>query len=133
VDEAVFNDQREIEAGEQKHFEQAIGQLERFVQDKVLVCRRERASIAQKLRMAKARRDGVVGATARERIESEIESLGLRDENLERRISALESKEDEVYRKWRDRYHELRYEPPTVTPLFEATFRITPPKQEMSC
>src|ERR1022692_3837883 len=26
-------------------FEQAIGQLERFVEDKILVCRRERASI----------------------------------------------------------------------------------------
>jgi adenine-specific DNA-methyltransferase len=133
VDEAVFSDQREIEAGEQKHFEQAIGQLERFVQDKVLVCRRERASIAHKLRMARDRRDEIVGATARERIEAEIESLAVRDENLERRILALESREDEVYRKWRDRYHELRYEPPTVTPLFEATFRILPPKQETSC
>src|SRR5262249_44834875 len=31
VDEAVFVDQRQVEEGEQKHFEQAIGQLERFV------------------------------------------------------------------------------------------------------
>ena len=52
VDEAVFVDQREVEKREQKHFEQAIGQLERFVDDKVLVCRRERASIAEKLRSA---------------------------------------------------------------------------------
>jgi len=46
---ATFTDQREIEQGEQKHFEQAIGQLERFVKTKCLVCRRERASIADKL------------------------------------------------------------------------------------
>ena len=51
VDEAVFVDQRQVEEGEQKHFEQAIGQLERFVEDKILVCRRERASIAEKLRV----------------------------------------------------------------------------------
>ena len=133
MDEATFIDQREIEQGEQKHFEQAIGQLERFVQDKVLVCRRERASIADKLRSARARRDDVVGATARERVESEIQSLASRDETLERRIQALESREDEVYRKWRDRYHELRYQPPSVIPLFEATFRIVPSNPETSC
>ena len=54
LDEAMFIDQRETEKREQKHFERAIGQLERFVDDKVLVCRRERASIAEKLRSAKA-------------------------------------------------------------------------------
>jgi len=133
LDEALFTDQRDIETGEQKHFEQAIGQLERFVQDKVLVCRRERAVIEDKLRAARARRDDVVGASARERVESEIQALAMRDESLERRIAALESREDEVYRKWRDRYHELRYEPPVVRPLFEARFRIIPSKPETLC
>ncbi|PYS19958.1 MAG: hypothetical protein DMG11_30870, partial [Acidobacteria bacterium] len=133
MDEAVFTDQREIEQGEQKHFEQAIGQLERFVQDKVLVCRRERASITDKLRSAMARRDEVVGASDRERVESEIQSLATRDEILKHRIEGLESREDEVYRKWRDTYHELRYQPPSVIPLFEATFRIARSNPETSC
>ena len=133
VDEAVFIDQRDVEKGEQKHFEQAIGQLERFVQDKVLVYRRERASIGEKLSYARARRDEVVGSTARDRIEAEIDRLATRDESLDRRINALESREDEVYRKWRDKYHELRYRPPTVRPLFDATFQISPPSPETSC
>ena len=72
VDEAVFVDQRQVEEGEQKHFEQAIGQLERFVEDKILVCRRERASIAEKLRAARTRRDEIVGSSARDRVEAEI-------------------------------------------------------------
>ena len=33
-----------IVADQQAHFEQAIGQLERFVEDKILVSRRERAA-----------------------------------------------------------------------------------------
>jgi hypothetical protein len=41
VDEAVFVDQRDVEKGEQLHFEKAIGQIDRFVKDKILVCRRE--------------------------------------------------------------------------------------------
>ena len=124
VDEAVFVDQHEVEKREQKHFEQAIGQLERFVDDKVLVCRRERASLAEKLGSAKARRDTVVGATARDRVEAEIVDLATKDEVLERRISALDSREDEVYRKWRNDYHELRYRAPSVTRLFQVNFRM---------
>ena len=124
VDEAVFVDQRDVEKREQKHFEQAIGQLERFVDDKVLVCRRERGSISEKLRGARSRRDEVVGSTARDRVEAEILRLAEKDETLERRISALDSREDEVYRKWRNEYHELRYRAPTVTRLFQVSFRI---------
>ena len=133
VDEAVFVDQRQVEEGEQKHFEQAIGQLERFVEDKILVCRRERASIAEELRATRARRDEIVGSSARERVEAEILRLATIDESLERRIGALESREDEVYRKWRDEYHELRYRAPKVTRLFQAVFEITAPNPETSC
>ncbi len=133
VDEAVFVDQRQVEEGEQKHFEQAIGQLERFVEDKILVCRRERTSIVEKLRAARARRDEIVGSTARDRVEAEILRLASREENVERRIGALESREDEVYRKWRDEYHELRYRAPTVTRLFQTAFRIVAANPERSC
>jgi adenine-specific DNA-methyltransferase len=133
IDEAVFVDQRQVEKGEQKHFEQAIGQLERFVEDKILVCRRERAIIAEKLRAARAKRDEIVGSSARDRVEAEIVRLATREESLERRIAALESREDEVYRKWRDEYHDVRYRPPTVTTLFQTAFWIAAPNPEMSC
>ena len=92
VDEAVFTDQREAEKSEQAHFEQAIGQLERFVDDKVLVCRREHANIAEKLRSARERRETVVGATARDRVQEEIARLATRHDALERRIEALDSR-----------------------------------------
>jgi superfamily II DNA or RNA helicase len=133
LEDAVFVDQRDVEKSEQKHFEQAIGQLERFVEDKVLVFRRERTSIGTKLRYAKERRDQVVGSSNRERIEAEIDQLATRDESLERRINALESREDEVYNKWRDKYSRLRYQPPTVRLLFDATFQISQANLEMSC
>lgn len=133
VDEAVFVDQRQVEEGEQKHFEEAIGQLERFVEDKILVCRRERASITEKLRAARARRDEIVGSSARDRVEAEIVRLATRDESLEHRIGSLESREDEVYRRWHNEYHQLRYRVPTVTRLFQATFQIAPPNLETSC
>lgn len=133
LEEAVFLDQREIERSEQRHFEQAIRQLERFVEDKILVLRRELTSISEKLRSAKERRDQVVGSTARDRIETEIEELATREENLESRIGALESREYEVYTKWRDHYHKLRYQPPNVEVLFDATLQISQTSQGTSC
>jgi superfamily II DNA or RNA helicase len=133
IDEAVFVDQRQVEEGEQKHFEEAIGQLERFVEDKILVSRRERGSISEKLRAARSRRDEIVGSSARERVEADIIRLANKEESLERRIGALESRKDEVYRKWRDEYHELRYRAPTVTRLFQTAFRIAAPNPETSC
>jgi len=133
LDEAVFVDQREIEKSEQRHFEQAIRQLERFIEDKILIHRRERTSIGEKLQYAKDRRDEVVGATSRDRVEAEIRDLATRDEILESRITGLESREDEVYKKWRGKYHTLRYQPPTVKKLFDASFQISQTKVETSC
>ena len=133
IDEAVFVDQRIMEKAEQEHFDQAVGQLERFVEDKILVCRRERGRIAEDLRALRTRRDQIVGSTVRERIEEEILQLAVKDERLDERIQALESREDEVYRKWRNKYHELRYRAPVVRSLFEAAFQIVRPSQEKSC
>ena len=133
VDEAVFVDQRQVEEGEQKHFDEVVGQLERFVEDKILVCRRERVIVTGKLRAARARRDEIVGSSARDRVEVEILRLANKEESLDRHIDALESREDEVYRKWRDAYHELRYQAPTVTRLFQAVFQIGAPNPETSC
>jgi hypothetical protein len=59
--------------------------------------------------------------------------LAYRDDELERRIRALESREDEVYRRWRNEYHDLRYRVPTVTRLFAVTFRIASQATETSC
>jgi hypothetical protein len=133
LDEAVFLDQQDVEKGEQEHFERALGQLERYVEDKGLLCRRELAGIIEKLRAARARRDQVVGASDRERIEAEIERLAVRQEDQERRINALDSREDEVYQRWRNHYHKLRYQAPEATRLFRARFRIDPPEPRTSC
>jgi adenine-specific DNA-methyltransferase len=133
IEEAVFLDQREIETAEQLHFEQAVGQLESFVQDKIMVCRRELKRVQEKLTAARLRRDQVVGATARERIEIEIQELALRVESLERRIQGLESREDEVYKRCKENYHELRFQPPVVTLLFEVTFQVLAQMQAKSC
>ncbi len=133
MDEAAFVDQQEVEKAEQQHFEQAIGQLERFVEDKVLVCRRDQAGVADKLQAARLRRDGIVGAAARERVEAEILRLAEKEEALERRISRCSPGKTRCTGNGEIESHALRYQPPAVTPLFQVTFRIVPPGTETSC
>ena len=66
-------------------------------------------------------------------IEQEIDQLATRADTFEREIAALESREDEVYQRWREKYYALRYQAPIVTRLFQSAFQIAPQSQETSC
>jgi hypothetical protein len=132
VEEACFVDQQDVEPTEQAHFERAVGQLERYVEDKALVTRRELSGVIAKRKAAQDRLAGIVGASARAKVDFEVRELADREAVLAARIEGLESREDEVYRKWRDEYHTRRYQPPSVTLLFQVTFRIGT-KTRMSC
>jgi hypothetical protein len=131
-DEAVTVDQRTRESVSKALRAGHWSALERFVDDKVLKRAAARASIAENCVPPKARRV-VVGSTAGDRVESEIVDLATKDDVLERRMNALDSREDEVYRKWRNEYHELRYRAPVVTRLFQVSFQIAPLKPGTSC
>ena len=131
VEEAVYVDQRNIEAAEQAHFERAIGQLERFVEDRALVCRQERAASARTLERATKRRDDAMGSDARARAQAEMADTTARIAALDQRITQLEARQDEDYQRWRRHHHEKRYQAPTIARLFTVTFRLGP--TETSC
>ena len=59
-----------------------------------------------------------------------VNRLAITADLLERRIDALDSRADEVYRKWRNEYQELRYRAPSATRLFQVAFRIAPMNQK---
>jgi len=124
LDEAVFVDQRDIEVAEQAHFDRAIGQLERFVDDRALVCRQERASLTKRLESARKRRDDAMGADARGKAQAEMEAHAARIAALDRQISDLEARQDEDYQRWRRIHHAKRYQAPVITRLFTVTFRL---------
>ena len=124
LDEAIFVDQREIEVAEQAHFERAIGQLERFVDDRALVRRQERVALTTGLERARKRRDDAMGADARVKAQAEMEANAARIAALDQQISELEARQDEDYQRWHRIHHEKRYRAPTTTRLFTVTFRL---------
>jgi hypothetical protein len=126
LEEALFLDQSEIERGEQAHFEAALGQLERFAEDRVLVCRQRRAAIRRKLQSLRVRRDTTVGSEPRAKLETELRALEAEERELGLRILALQAREDPDYRRWHGHYRTLRHRAPTRTSLSEIAFQIRP-------
>ncbi len=119
VDEVVFLDQTRVTEQEQERFERMIEQIERYVDDQVLVMRRERKGVEAQLEKARKKREAAVGADARNRAEAELERLQARLDELDAEIARLQARDDEEYEKWRRVAHERRYVAPTVERLFD--------------
>ena len=63
--EVMFEVQAAVDADEQKRFERASQQAERYIEDRLLVLRRRRQGLEERLEQARARRDGATGSEAR--------------------------------------------------------------------
>jgi hypothetical protein len=124
LQEALFFDQQEIEGAEQVRFERAMGQLERFVDDRVLIARKDRIATARALERARVRRDAALGADARSRAQTEMDARTARIAQLDERIDDLEARRDEDYQRWRRHHHERRYRAPTLHRLFTVPFQL---------
>ena len=61
VEEALFLDEREVSRLEHAAFERAIGQLERFIEDRVLIARRDRGELARRIASTRRERDSAAG------------------------------------------------------------------------
>jgi hypothetical protein len=124
ADELLFELQGQVDEAEQRRFEAAIQQAERFVQDRLLVLGRRRAELGERLASAEARRDSVVGADRRTDLDALVESLGGELERLDERIAALERREDATFTRHREKAHQRRYAEPLGERLFELEFVI---------
>jgi adenine-specific DNA-methyltransferase len=124
VEEAIFKDREPLTLQEQERFERALGQVERFVEDRVLVLRRQRDRLVERQRAAEQRRDAAVGSEARSKAEQALRAIGDELEELLARLNQLQSRDDEEYSRWKKRSYERRFEAPTCQRLFDAEFEV---------
>jgi hypothetical protein len=121
---ALFDDQLEVEETEQRHFERALSQLERFVEDRVTLRRRARLTLERAIDAARARREHAVGAQERGRIDAELARLTEHHAATVAELGELVARRDARYLRWRADYHARRFAPPTVQVLFTAPFHL---------
>jgi superfamily II DNA or RNA helicase len=122
IEEMIFADQAEVSAQEQQRFDRSLEQIERYVEDQLLVLRRRLAAESKSLSAAEVRRDAALGSDARDEAEKRIRAIQKRIDELETEIQRLENRDDADYGQWRDRAHERRFRPPEVSRILDVEF-----------
>src|SRR5579871_1270351 len=121
-EELLFTDQNEVASHEQQHFERSLEQIERYVEDQVMVLRRRLSVASATLRGAEDKRDAALGADARGQAEERVRKVQSEIDELETQIERLERRDDREYEKWREHAHQRRYRPPEASRILDVEF-----------
>ena len=125
LEEALFVDQSVAAADEQRRFDRAIAQIERYLDDRVMVLERQRRGVGRRLQAALRKRDSVIGAEARTQAEERGRELQETVDTLDAEIRRLRAREDPDYEKWRRRAHRRRYAAPVSERILDVDFALT--------
>ena len=125
LDEAVFLDQEEVEAGERARFDAALARLERSVEDRVLILRRRLAEIEKRKGIATAERDRALAVDAREAAERALKKLDGEGTELEMALVNLEQRTEDEYRTRRDSLTRRRTPAPSVERLVDVVLELS--------
>jgi len=119
ADETLFALQSTLDADEQKRFDRASRQADRFIEDRLLVLRRRRSSLLERAEQARQRRDGATGSEARTEAEGSLLSLETQLAELEGSISQLENRNDDTFQRYLAHIQRRRFAPPVVELVFD--------------
>src|SRR5207245_8348408 len=125
LDEAVFLDQEEVEAGERARFDAALARLERSVEDRILILRRRLPEIEKRRKSALAERDRGPSVDAPEAAERTLRRIEAEGSELEMALVDLEQRTEEAYRTRRDSLTLRRTPAPSVERLVDVGFELS--------
>lgn len=124
VEEELFEEHGRVAAVNQQSFEQSMSQLDQYLEDRILVLRRDRKRAAERLAAAERERDRSLGADRRARAEARVGRAEQEVERLDGRVAELAAREDATYDRWKTDAKKRRYAPPSATRLLSAEFVI---------
>ena len=122
LEELVFADQVEVAGDEQRPFERKLEQIERYVEDQLLVLRRRLGVARQSLRTAEARRDAALGADSRGQAELRVRAIQEEIDDIEGEVARLEARDDAEYQRWHQQVQRRRERPPEVNKVLDVEF-----------
>jgi hypothetical protein len=124
TEEVLFTAQAEVDGSEQERFERALQQAERFVEDRLLVLKKRRALLAERLERAEQKRDGATGSVARSEAELLVRDASEALDEVESAIGRLTRRDDDTFRRFQEHIQRRRYAPPRVEHVFDAELRF---------
>ena len=117
--EVLFEVQAAVDVEEQKRFERASQQAERYIEDRLLVLRRRRQGLDARLEQARARRDGATGSEARSEADRALLSLDTDSAEVDGAIHRLENRDDATFQLYQQHINRRRFTPPRLEHLFD--------------
>jgi hypothetical protein len=124
VEEVLFELESRSIGTEQQRFDRAMAQIERFVDDRILLLRRRREELLQRLRAAETRRDSAIGPDARAQAEGRMQTLQGEIDEIDGRVDKLEQRDDAEFVRLRDRINARHFAPRQVQRILEAELVI---------
>lgn len=124
IDDAVLQEQFAVSELEEDRFRKKIETLDRYLDDQILVLRRQQATLSRKLDEEMLRRERATSPGVLEKATRTIESLKRQISDFDDKIERLRQGEDADYQQWRERLFERRFRQPEITRMFDATFEI---------
>lgn len=128
LDDRLFADQEAVEVREQGRYDAMMRQIERFLEDRILLLQRRLRKAEEALAEAHLRRERAPGAQARALEADKANRLEAAVEALEKQIDDLLNRRDPDFQKWRQSLHERRYRPPAVALLMQVNWRTDEPQ-----
>jgi adenine-specific DNA-methyltransferase len=122
LEELVFTDQTEVACDEQRPYERRLEQIERYVEDQLMVLRRRLSATRESLRAAEDRRDAALGADIRNQAELRVRAIQEEIDGFEGDVARLETRDDAEYQRWRQHVQERRDRPPQITRILDVEF-----------
>ena len=124
IDDAVLDEQFEVSELEEARFQKKVETLDRYLDDQVLVLRRQQATLSRRLEEEMLRRERATSPGVHTKAERAIDRLDRQISDLDSKIERLRQGEDPDYRHWRERLFERRFRQPEVLRVAKATFEI---------
>ncbi len=122
VEELAFTDQIEVSGEEQAPFERNLEQIERYVEDQLMVLRRRLSAARQSLLAAQDKRESALGAELRSQAEARVRSIQEGIDAIDKEVARLETRDDADYQKWRRHVQQRRDRPPQIHRLLDVEF-----------
>lgn len=132
LDETLFTDRAEVDARLGPRFDGIGERLERYMEDKLLLLRRERVELLADRAEAERAWDDAPHADARTKAEAKMKKLDVRIEALDTRAAAFEARQEPTYVAQHEALHARRYAPPIVTTILDLDFRCVKPAHPSS-
>jgi adenine-specific DNA-methyltransferase len=126
IEEAVLHDQTAATSKDEDRFNRRLEQLDRYLEDQVLILKRQRAVRERRLEQAETKKQNATAPSLVTETERAIRTLEREISRLSERIEGLQRGEDSDYQQWRARLYERRFQSPTVERILELTFRVSP-------